>query len=107
MAMDDYGQDIISVTDEEGNVHEFECLDRIELENGNRYVALMPTYNDPSELVNDDGELIILRVEEGTDGESYLVPIEDEDEYEEVAEIFEDRLNEYYEIADEDDEDEE
>ena len=104
MAMDDYGQDIISVTDEEGTVHEFECLDRIELEDGGRYVALMPTYNDPSELVNDDGELIILRVEEEEDGESYLVPIEDEDEYEEIAEIFEDRLNEYYEFDDGDEE---
>lgn len=104
MAYDEYGPDIISVTDEEGNVHEFECLDRIELEEGQRYVALVPCYDNPSDLVNDDGELIILRVEEEDDGESYLVPIEDDQEYEEIAEIFEDRLNEYYEIADDEDE---
>ena len=97
MELEQYGPDIISVTDEEGNEHEFECLDRIETEDGNRYVALIPCYNDPSELLEDDGELIVLRVQE-EDGESFLVPIEDEAEYEEIAEIFEDRLSEFYEI---------
>ena len=98
MELEEFGPDIISVTDEEGTEHEFECLDRIELEDGNRYVALIPCYNDPSEMLDSDGELIVLRVEEEADGESFLVPIEDDEEYAEIAEIFEDRLSEYYEI---------
>ena len=60
-------------------------------------MALLPVYDDPSETVNDDGELIILEVAE-EDGEEVLVPIEDEETFEEIADIFEERLSDLYEI---------
>ena len=93
---DEYGTDLVLVQDEDGNEHQFELVDAIETEDG-RYVALLPVYDDPSELVNDDGELIILRVEE-EDGEEILVPIENEEDFDDIADIFEERLSELYEI---------
>lgn len=73
----------VTVMDDEGNEHQFELLDAIETDGG-RYVALLPVYDDPSELVDGDGELIILEVNE-EDGEEILVPIEDEDTFDEIA----------------------
>lgn len=75
---------------DEGNEHQFELLDAIETDDG-RYVALLPVYDDADESVNDDGELIILEVAE-ENGEDLLVPIEDDAVFDEIAEIFEERL---------------
>ncbi|HOA34390.1 MAG: DUF1292 domain-containing protein [Clostridiales bacterium] len=99
---DEYGPDIVSVIDEEGREHVFEELDRIETDEG-KYVALIPVYDDPEESLEDSGELIILKVEE-EDGEIYLCPIEDEEEFETVGNIFEDRLIEFYELEKESEE---
>jgi len=99
---DEYGPDIVSVIDEERREHVFEELDRIETDEG-KYVALIPVYDDPEESLEDSGELIILKVEE-EDGEIYLCPIEDEEEFETVGNIFEDRLIEFYELEKESEE---
>lgn len=93
---EEYGNDIVTVVDDEGNQHEFEIVDAIETDDG-RYVALLPIYHDPNELLNDDGELVILTVKE-ENGEDLLVPIEDDNEFEEIAGIFEERLSDLYEI---------
>ncbi len=95
---DEYGNDLVSVLDDEGNEHQFEILDAIEDDNG-RYVALLPVYgaDEAQEALEDDGELVILEVVD-QDGEDLLVPIEDDDTFEEIAGIFEERLSEYYEI---------
>lgn len=97
----EYNPDIVSVVDEEGKEHVFEELDRIETEDGNRYVALLPMYDDPQEMLDDSGELIILKVEEDKDGETYLCPIEDDDEFNEIGQVFEERLSELFDIEDE------
>ena len=96
---EEFGPDLVTVEDEDGVVHEFEQLDAIEYE-GRRYVALLPHYDDPSQMLEDDGELIILEVQETEDG-NMLLPIEDDDLFDEIADIFEERLSEYYEIDDE------
>jgi uncharacterized protein YrzB (UPF0473 family) len=95
-----YNPDIVSVVDEDGKEHVFEELDRIETENG-RYVALSPLYDDTEEMLEDDGELIILKVTE-EDGETYLAPIEDEDEFNKIGNLFEERLSDLYDIDSED-----
>ncbi len=95
--MDEYGNDIITVVDDDGTEYQFEELDRIETEDGSRYVALIPYYENPEDMLDDDGELIILRVIEGEE-ESTLEPIEDDDEFNEIASVFEERLSELYEI---------
>lgn len=94
--MSEYGNDLVTVVDDEGNQHQFEVLDAIETDTG-RYVALVPVYDNPSDLINDDGELVILTVKE-ENGEDLLLPIEDDDEFEEIAEIFEERLADLYEV---------
>lgn len=98
----EYDPDIVSVVDEDGKEHVFEELDRIETDNG-RYVALLPVFDDPQEQLEDSGEFLILKVSE-ENGEIYLSAIEDEDEFNEVGNIFEDRLADLFEFDEEEDE---
>ncbi len=97
---EDYNPDLISVVDEDGVSHTFEELDRIETDDG-RYVALLPVYEDAEEIIDNDGELIILSVVEDADGETYLEPIEDEKLFDEIGKIFEERLEDLFEFAEE------
>lgn len=88
--------DIVSVVDDDGKEHLFEELDRIELDDDRRYVALIPIYDNEEDILSDDGDVLILKVLEEK-GETYLIQIEDEDEFNEVGNIIEDRLIEKYE----------
>ncbi len=54
---DELATNVVSVVDDDGVEHEFEILDELETEDG-YFLALLPSYDDPSEMVNDDGELI-------------------------------------------------
>ncbi|MBQ7548648.1 MAG: DUF1292 domain-containing protein [Clostridia bacterium] len=92
---DEYNPDIVSVVDDDGVEHTFEELDRIETDEA-RYVALIPVYDNSEDIIDDDGEIICLRVEE-EDGETYLCPIENDGEFDSVRKIFEDRLNDLFE----------
>lgn len=96
---EEYTPDIVSIIDEEGKEHVFEELDRIETDKG-RYVALLPLPETPDQIVEEDGELIILKVEEEK-GETYLCPIEDDDEFNEVGQAFEERLSEMFDFNEE------
>ena len=97
---ENFGNNIVSVVDEEGVEHTFEELDRIETDDG-RYIALLPIYKEAEEILDGDGELIILSVVEDEDGETYLEPIEDEALFNEIGEIFEERLADYFEFDEE------
>lgn len=88
--------DLVTIVDENGVTHVFEELDRIETEDG-RFVALLPLDESDDD---EDSELIVLQVREDGD-ETWLEPIEDDKVFEDVAEIFEDRLSEQYDFADE------
>ena len=96
---ENYNPDIVSVVDEDGVEHTFEELDRIETDDA-RYVALLPVYDEAEDILDDNGELIILKVNE-EDGETYLEPIEDEDEFNEIGSIFEERLSDLFDIHEE------
>lgn len=87
----EYNPDIVSVVDENGEEHIFEELDRIETDSA-RYVALVPVFDDAEDVLEDDGEIILLKVEEEANGDTYLCPIEDAKEFDEVQSIFEERL---------------
>lgn len=92
---EDYGNDFITLVDENGVEREFEIVDSLVTEN-NEYFALIPT-ETPENVASDDGELFILKVVEDN-GEEFLEPIEDDEEYEEISEIFIDRLEELYDF---------
>ena len=104
--MDEYGPDIITVVDDDGVQHEFEVLDRIETDDDQKYIAIVPVFESGEDMLNDDGELIILRVTE-TDDENILEPIEDEDEFDEIAAIFQERLSDMFDFTGDEDEDDE
>ncbi|MCL2300630.1 MAG: DUF1292 domain-containing protein [Firmicutes bacterium] len=87
--LEDFGNDIVSVVDEDGKEHVFEELDRVDLPGGT-YVALAPLVGEEGEEDGDD-ELILLRVEE-EDGETYLSILEDEAEFDAVGKVFSERL---------------
>ena len=97
---EEFNPDTVTVIDENGVEHTFEELDRIETDTA-KYVALLPVYDEAEEILDDDGELIILRVSE-EDGETYLEPIEDDDEFNEIGKIFEERLEDLFSFDDED-----
>lgn len=97
---EEFNPDIVTVIDENGIEHTFEELDRIETDTA-KYVALLPVYDEAEEILDDDGELIILRVSE-ENGETYLEPIEDDDEFHEIGKIFEERLEDLFSFDDED-----
>lgn len=96
---EEFNPDLVSVIDENGVEHVFEELDRIETDTA-KYVALIPVYDDAEEIIDDDGELIILKVCE-EDGEIYLEPIEDDNEFNEIGAIFEERLSELFSFDEE------
>ncbi len=96
--MEDYGNDLVTVVDDDGKEHEFEVLDRIETDD-KKYIALLPVFESKTDLLDDSGELIILSVSE-ENGETVLEPIEDEDEFDEIGAIFEERLSEYFDFED-------
>lgn len=100
---EEYGPDLVTLVDEEGKEQEFEMVDTMELD-GERYVALVAAYDDPEEQLQDDGELVVLKaVTEGD--EEFLEAIEDEAEFDKVAAIFMERLEELYDFTDGDEED--
>ena len=88
--LEDFGNDIVSVVDEDGKEHVFEELDRVDW-NGGTYVALAPLVGEEGEDEDGDDELILLRVEE-EDGETYLSILEDEAEFDAVGKVFSERL---------------
>ena len=96
---EEFNPDLVSVIDENGVEHVFEELDRIETDTA-KYVALLPVYDDAEEILDDDGELIILKVCE-EDGETYLEPIEEDNEFNEIGKIFEERLSELFDFEEE------
>ena len=96
---ENYTPDLISLTDDEGNEYQFEILDQIEY-NDERYLALMPQYDDPQKMVDSDGELVVLKVIVEDDEEQFE-EIEDDEEYEDVAGIFIDRLQDMFDITEE------
>ncbi len=96
---EEYNPDIVTLSDEEGHEYQFEVLDAVETDEG-RYLALLPVYEKPEDIVEDSGELVVLKVFE-EDGEEYYEEIENDDEYETVADIFVDRLQDIFEIEEE------
>jgi uncharacterized protein YrzB (UPF0473 family) len=101
--------DMVVLTDEEGNEETFRILMDDLFVQDRQYVVLMPVDNE----ANLEPELVILRVETLDEGETTLVTIDSDDEWEDVLRAFEeidieDSLGEYeIEIEDYDEEDDE
>ena len=91
---------IISLNDENGNEVKFEFLDLIELDD-EQYVVLLPVLEEGEE---DDGEVVILKVEdtdEDSEEESY-VSVENEETLMKVFNIFKDKFKDEFDFVDSD-----
>ena len=84
---EDYGSDFFTIIDEDGNEFELEHLDTIESK-GNIYMAFLPA--DLDEDDEDYGVVMLKVIEE--DGEDILSSIDDENEQNEIHELFIERL---------------
>ena len=85
----EFAADLITLIDDEGTEHEFEILDVIESDEGTFY-ALLPTFDDPGESLEADGE-------------QQLAEVEDEELLDRLSQIFESRFEELYEYDEEED----
>ena len=94
--------ELYTLVDEEGNEKLFEMVDMME-ENGQVYFALIPHIENPEELLEGEVELVVLCAKNDEDGNEILVPIESDEEYERIADLFIERLD----ADDEDDSDNE
>ncbi|MBR7112078.1 MAG: DUF1292 domain-containing protein [Clostridia bacterium] len=82
--------EIYTLQDEEGNEHEFELIGTCE-KNGVKYYAMVAV--EDVEANNEFCEYTILKavIE---DGEENLITIDDDDEFDDVADYFDDMLTE-------------
>ena len=76
---------IIELIDDNDQVVQFEHLLTLDFDD-REYIVLMPIEEDDSD--SDEGEVVILRVEQDDEGNDIYVSIEDEDELEEVFQAF-------------------
>ena len=100
--MSDFNEEldnIVTLTDDEGNDIKFEFIDLVELD-GEEFVVLLPVIEEGEE---DSGEVVILKVE-GDDGEeeSYC-GVEDEDTLRKVFDIFREKYKDEFDFVDDDD----
>ena len=91
------GPDLLTLEDEDGKEVTFEVIDATEV-NGTRYLAVIPYQEDPESL-QEDAELILMRI--GTDDEGeYMDIVDDDEELITVGKVFEERLRAMYDIDD-------
>ena len=89
--MQDEMDNIIVLTDDEGNDVEFEWLDTIEM-NDKTYVVVLPTDEDSEEVV-------ILKIEPEEDEDTF-VGLDDENEINAVFEAFKEKNKENFDFED-------
>ena len=89
--------DLLTLEDEDGKEVTFEVIDATEV-NGTRYLAVIPYQEDPESL-QEDAELILMRI--GTDDEGeYMDIVDDDEELITVGKVLEERLRAMYDIDD-------
>ena len=82
--------EIYTLTDEEGNELQFEVIASAEV-NGTVYYAMIPVDDQPE--AEDVYEYVVLKEETDEDGEKILVTIDDDDEFDNIADYFDDMLS--------------
>ena len=80
--------DVYTLTDEEGNEKQFELIGEAEID-GKTYYALTELDDDYNQVSE---EYVILRLEV-EEGEDVLVSIDDDEEFDRVADFFDDQFS--------------
>ena len=95
--LEEAAPDLLTLEDDDGKEVTFEVIDATEV-NGTRYLAVIPYQEDPESL-QEDAELILMRI--GTDDEGeYMDIVDDDEELITVGKVFEERLRAMYDIDD-------
>ena len=87
---------IVILNDENGEEVKFEFLDLIELDN-EEYVVLLPILEEGEE---EDGEVVILKVEDTDGEEESYVSIDDEETLMQVFNIFKEKFKDEFDFVD-------
>jgi len=82
------GESTVILTDEEGQEHEFNLIDVVKVA-GKEYAILQPV---------DEEEAIILRFDVDESGNEILCEIEDDEEWEQVADTWQEMLEDEDEV---------
>ena len=90
--MDDkeFEAEYYTLTDEEGNEIRFQVIASAEIE-GVMYYAMIPVDDQPAE--EDVYEYVILKAEKDEDGEDILSTIDDDEEFDSIADYSDDMLS--------------
>ena len=83
MAEELFDGELYTLTDDEGNENDFELIGKCVID-GVTYLALVPD--------EEDEEYVILKCETDEEGADVLVTIDDDDEFERVASVFDDEI---------------
>ena len=95
--LEEAAPDLLTLEDEDGKEVTFEVIDATEV-NATRYLPVIPYQEDPESL-QEDAELILMRI--GTDDEGeYMDIVDDDEELITVGKVFEERLRAMYDIDD-------
>ena len=99
--MEDDMDNILLLSDEDGNDVQFELLDLIDYDE-EEYVVLLPVEEESEDEI---GEVVILKIEqtESEDHESYI-GVEDEEVLNKVFEIFKEKFKDEFDYVDDEDE---
>ena len=84
-------REFYTLTDEEGNESEFELIGEAEYQ-GKQYYAMIPAGEEQKE--DEFCEYVVLRRDTDENGEDMLVTIDDDEEFDAVADIFDDQFSE-------------
>jgi len=83
---------IVVLTDDEGKDIEFEWLDTVEM-GEEQYIVLLPIEDEEAE------EVVILKMEADEEQENFI-PVEDEEELNNVYDLFKERNKENFDFVD-------
>ena len=95
-AENEYQPDLMTLSDEDGNEITFEVIDALD-HKGVHYLAVVEYVEDEADL-DEDAQLVILRVGSDAEGE-YLDVVDDDETLMEVGALFEKRLSDSFDIG--------
>jgi uncharacterized protein YrzB (UPF0473 family) len=93
--MPELEDDVITLVDEEGEEKDFTVIDTLEVE-GSQYAVLLPLEEE------DEDEVVILKYGRDEHGNEILMDIEDDEEWERVADAWQEMVEEELEEEEED-----
>ena len=87
-------REFYTLTDEDGGEIEFELIGSVEVQ-GVEYFAMIPA--DAADQAQDDGgfcEYVILKKDKDENGDDMFVTIDDDEEFDNIADVFDDMFSE-------------